>query len=257
MRFKTFGDRNLPVIVMLHGGGLSWWSLTGIVELMKGAYHVVTPVIDGHGEDGDTGFMSIEDSAEKLIRHIDSEYEGEVHTICGLSLGAQIALEVLARRQNIAKYAVIESALVHPIKGVVALTVPTYKLFYGLVKQKWFSKMQAKTLFVPEDMFQQYYEDSLRISKESLINITISNGNYAVKDTLSHTNAKVLILVGEKELGLMKRSAETLHQAIPQSELVRLPEMGHGEISLIHAAEYVELLRTLFAGWEESASIQR
>lgn len=248
MRFKTFGDRSLPVVIMLHGGGLSWWSLTGIVELMESDYHIVTPVIDGHGEDGDTGFISIEDSAEKLIAYIDSQHEGEVHAICGLSLGAQVALEVLARRQNIAKFALIESALVHPIKGVVALTVPTYKLFYGLVKKKWFSKMQAKTLFVPEAMFQQYYEDSLRISKESLINITISNGNYTVKDTLSDTDAKALILVGEKELGIMKKSADTLHQVIPHSELVLLPEMGHGEISLVHPAAYVERLRALFTG---------
>ena len=25
MIFKEFGDKNAPVIVFLHGGGLSWW----------------------------------------------------------------------------------------------------------------------------------------------------------------------------------------------------------------------------------------
>ena len=255
MKFKEFGDRNLPTIIMLHGGGLSWWSLTDIVETLKGKYHVVTPIIDGHGEDGDTDFISIEDSAVRLIRYIDSEYGGEVFAISGLSIGAQIVAEVLSRRKDIAKYAIIESALIYPIKGVVALTVPTYKLFYGLVKQKWFSKMQAKTLFVPENKFQQYYEDSLRISKESLINITISNGNYTLKNTISDTSARVLILVGEKELGVMKKSAEALHQMIPHSELLILPRMGHGEISLVHAAQYMNLLRGLFEESEGSASM--
>ena len=26
MKFKEFGDKNKPAIVLLHGGGLSWWS---------------------------------------------------------------------------------------------------------------------------------------------------------------------------------------------------------------------------------------
>lgn len=255
MKFKDFGNKNLPTVILLHGGGLSWWSLIDIVENLKDVYHVVTPIIDGHGEDGDTMFISIEDSAGKLIQYIDSEYGGEVFALGGLSLGAQIVAEVLSRRQDISKFAVIESALVSPIKGVVALTVPTYKLFYGLVKQKWFSRMQAKTLFVPEDKFQQYFEDSLRISKESLINITISNGGYTLRDTIADTTARVLILVGEKELGMMKKSAQALHKVIPHSEFVMLPNMGHGEISLVHAAEYSARLKALFAKGEGSASM--
>lgn len=256
MKFKDFGNRDLPTVILLHGGGLSWWSLMHVVEKLKGEYHVVTPIIDGHGEDGDTAFISIKDSAEKLIQYIDSEYDGEVFALGGLSLGAQIVVEVLSRRQDITKYAVIESALVYPIKGVVSLTVPTYKLFYGLVKKKWFSRMQAKTLFVPEDMFQQYYDDSLRISKESLINITISNGTYALKNTITDTRARVLILVGEKELGVMKKSAQALHQAIPDSEMTMLPKMGHGEISLIHTEDYAARLKDLFGKPEKSASIR-
>jgi len=26
MIFKEFGNKNMPVIIFLHGGGLSWWS---------------------------------------------------------------------------------------------------------------------------------------------------------------------------------------------------------------------------------------
>lgn len=27
MKFKEFGNRELPTIIFLHGGGLSWWSM--------------------------------------------------------------------------------------------------------------------------------------------------------------------------------------------------------------------------------------
>lgn len=246
MLFKDFGDKSLPTIVLLHGGGLSWWSLQNAVEALQPSYHVVTPVIDGHGEDGDETFISIEDSAKKLIAYIDNSYCGKVYAIGGLSIGAQIVTEILSVRENIAEYAIIESALVYPIKGVTTLTVPTFKLCYGLIQKKWFSKMQAKTLFVPDDLFDKYYEDSLKISKQSLINITISNGNYKLKSAIHITKSKVLIIVGEKELGIMKKSAKALHEAIPNSELQIIEKMGHGEISLVHATEYVKLLCDLF-----------
>lgn len=242
MLFKKFGDERLPTIVLLHGGGLSWWSLKGIIELLRKEYHIITPVIDGHGEAGDETFVSIENSAEKLISYIDTHHGGKVFAIGGLSIGAQIAVEVLSARKGIAEYAIIESALVYSIKGMTAMTVPIYALFYGLIRQKWFAKLQAKTLYVPENMFGQYYEDSLKISKQSLVNLTMSNGNYVLKSTIADTKAKVLVIVGEKEIGLMKKSAQKLHEAIIGSKLYTAPSMGHGEFSIMHSADYVELI---------------
>lgn len=246
MKFKEFGNKNNPTIIMLHGGGLSWWSLIEIVDNLKTQYHVITPIIDGHGEDGDTTFMNIEESAQKLISYIDSYHSGKIFLMTGLSIGAQILTEVLSIRSDITEYAIIESALVHPIRGTTALTVPTFKLFYGLVKKKWFSKMQAKALFVPNRLFEQYYQDSLKISKESLINIAICNGNYNIREEIKNTRAKVIIIVGGKELGIMKKSAKTLHQMIKNSKLCIMKGMGHGEISLVHSKEYLQLIKSLF-----------
>jgi len=245
MLFKEFGNRDLNTIVLLHGGGLSAWSLKGLVELLKDDYHVVTPIIDGHGDDGANTFISIEDSAKKLVEYIDTEYSGKVFAIGGLSIGAQIVTEVLSVRNDIAEYAIIESALVLPIKGVTAM-VPVYKAVYGLIKQRWFSKMQAKSLSVPKELFEEYYNDSLKISRQSLINITLSNGNYQIKESLSKTKAKVLLIVGGKEIDIMKKSAQKLLDAIPGSKLFVAANMGHGEMSLRHPQNYKELILTLF-----------
>lgn len=247
MQFKEFGENHLPTIILLHGGGLSWWSLTGIIDELQTRYHVVAPIIDGHGVDGATSFVSIEDSAEKLIRYIDEACQGRVFALGGLSLGAQIVTEVLARRADIAEYAILESALVIPIKGIASLTAASYQLFYGLVKKKWFSKLQAKSLFVPEKMFELYYRDSMNISKQSLIHVTVSNGSYGIKDTLKKSKANVLIIVGEKELGIMKKSAKLLNDTLPCSRLYIAEHMGHGECSLAYSKTYLKKVEELFA----------
>jgi len=246
MKYKEFGDIEKPTIVLLHGGGLSWWSLKKLIEDLQTEYHIVTPIIDGHGENGETTFISVKDSASKLIWYIDNFCNGKVFALGGLSLGAQIVAEIISMRADIAEYAIIESALVYPIKGTTALTVPTFKLFYGLLRKKWFSKVQAKTLFVPNNMFEQYFKDSLNISKQSLINITLSNGNYSLKNSISDFNGKVLIIVGEKEIGIMQKSAKTLHNVLSDSQLYIAKKMRHGEISLVNSNEYLTLIKSFF-----------
>ncbi len=232
-------------MVLLHGGGLSFWSLQPLVDRLVNDYHLIVPIIDGHGEAFSEDFISIEDSAGKLVDYIDKFCDGHVLALCGLSLGAQIVTEVLSRRPNIAGYAVIESALVYPIKLATALTVPTYRLFYGLVKRRWFSVLQAKTLGIPESMFDLYFEDSKLMSKQSLINMALSNGNYPLKEGISQTKAKTLVVVGEKEIPIMLKSAVKLNETIPDSELLIAQGMKHGQFSLAYANRYVEKLREL------------
>ncbi len=247
MIFKETPNKYQPTIILLHGGGLSFWSWQSVLEELRADFHVVTPIIDGHGENGDETFISIEDSAGKLIDYIDTKCNGKVFAMGGLSIGAQIVAEVLSRRASIAEYAIMESALVYPIQGTAAMVIPLYKLFYKLARKRWFSQRQAKALFIPADRYEQYYQDSLKISQQSLVNITLSNSNYSLKPSIADTKAKALIMVGEKELGVMKKSAQRLHQAIKDSEIYIAPEMKHGELSLMHSAQYVELLKSFWA----------
>lgn len=239
MQFKTFGNNTNPVILFLHGGGLSWWSWKPQIEAFQKDYFVVATIIDGHGEDWATPFVSIENSAQQVINYINENSGGRVFALCGLSIGAQIVVEVLSQKGDVAENAVIESALVIPIKKTVALMAPLYTLSYGLIKKRWFAKLQSKTLNVPDVLFENYFEDSSRMTKESLITMTQSNGNYSIPKTLENTNAKSLILVGEKELGIMKKSAFLLNKTIPVSTLMVIKDSGHGEISLKDSKKYI------------------
>ncbi len=242
MLFKEFGDVKKPTVILLHGGGLSWWSLQPVIALLEKDYHIVTPIIDGYGEDAGTTFVSIERSAENLIAYIDNNCGGRVFALAGLSIGAQIVVEALTQRADIAVYAVIESALVCPIPGTKAMTVPACRMSYGLIQKRWFSKLQAKELCVPEELFETYYADSVKISEQSLINTILSNGTYELKPKIQETKAKALIIAGEKENSVMRKSAQKLHEAIQGSKLYIAPKMKHGELSLCYPEQYVKLL---------------
>lgn len=246
MLFKEFGDPGAPTVLLLHGGGLSWWSWKNVIPLLVPDYRVVTPVIDGHGEDADETFFSIEHSAEKVRKYIDEKCGGRVFALGGLSLGAQIVVELLSMQPDMAKYAVVESALVVPLRATKALSVPVCQMSYGLIKKRWFSRLQAKEMGISEELFEEYYSDSIKMSKQSLAAMILSNGTYELKPGIRGAKAKTLIIVGVKELASERKSAVILHRAIQNSKLYTAPRMKHGELSLTHPEQYVPLLRELF-----------
>ena len=62
MNFIEYGTQNKEVIILLHGGGLSWWNYREEAELLQEDYHVILPILDGHaGNEKD--FVSIKDNA--------------------------------------------------------------------------------------------------------------------------------------------------------------------------------------------------
>lgn len=242
-----FGQQNPDVVMLLHGGGLSWWNYREAAKRLAERYHVVLPVLDGHA-DSDAPFTSIEDNAARLISYIDAHFGGQVLAIGGLSLGGQIAVEMLSQRKDICRYALIESALVKPSKLTAAMIGPSFGMSYGLIKQRWFAKLQADYLGIPKALFGDYYRDTCAICKADMIAFLKANSLYTIKPSLSETTAKTKIVAGAKEPKSIRDSAKLLREAIPGSRMEILPGLRHGDLSINHPAHYVEILTDWISG---------
>ena len=214
MQYVEYGAHNSQTIILLHGGGLSWWNYREVTQLLADKYHVVLPILDGHA-DSDAPFNSIEDTAAKIISHIDEHFGGKVLAVGGLSLGGQIAVEMLTQRSDICRFALLESALVKPSKLTHARIKPPFGMSYGLIKQKRFAKLQAAYLGIPKKLFDDYFRD---------------------------TQAKVHIVFGIKEQASIRASGKLLHDMIPNSTLKNLPGFRHGNLSLNYPEQYTQML---------------
>ena len=168
MQYVEYGTQNPETIILLHGGGLSWWNCCEVAQLLADQYRVVLPILDGHA-DSDDVFSSIEENAVWIIAFLDEHFGGKVLALGGLSLGGQIAVKMLSRRSDICQYALIECTLVKPMKLTHALSKPTFGMSYDLIKQKRFAKLQAAYLGIPRKLFDDYYRDTCKISKENMI----------------------------------------------------------------------------------------
>ena len=240
MTVKEFGQQNTDAVMLLHGGGLSWWNFRAVARLLERDYHVVMPVLDGHAG-SDEPFTSIEDNAARLISYIDTHFGGQIAVLGGLSLGGQVALGMISQRPDICHYALIESVLVKPSKLTEALVGPTFGMSYGLIKQRWFARLQAVYLGIPNELFEDYYRDTCAITKADMIAFLKANCVYEIKPSLAETTAKVKIVAGAKEQKSILDSSKRIHTAISGSRLEILPGLRHGkthgELLCLHEAE--------------------
>jgi pimeloyl-ACP methyl ester carboxylesterase len=242
-----FGNNKAETILLLHGGGLSWWNYREEAKLLQDEFHVVLPVLDGHAG-SDRQFTTIRDNAEEILSFLDECFGGRVDLIGGLSLGGQILLEMLSQRKALCSHALVESAAVIPSRLTNALIAPAFGASYGLIQNRSFARMQFQSLHIKPELFEDYYRDTCLIRKQDMIAFLKASTSYALKDPFRDTTAKVQLYVGEKETGEILRSAEAICRALPSAGLNRLPGLRHGEVSMNHADRYADAIRMIARG---------
>ncbi len=253
MEIQEYGTNQKDTVLLLHGGGLSWWSFREAAERLQGEYHLVLPVLDGHAGSG-RRFTSIEDSASRIISFIDQRLNGSVLLIGGLSLGGQILLEMLSQRRDICSYALVESAAVIPSRLTNALIAPAFGCSYGLIRNRSFARLQFQSLHLPPELFEEYCRDTCQITKQDMISFLKASTSYALKDAVKETSAEVHVYVGEKETGEILRSAEAIGRLLPSCRLHRMKGLRHGEFSISRADQYADAIRQITRGGFRASS---
>ena len=246
MKYLEFGLGQKETILLLHGGGLSWWSFRKVVELLQTEYHILLPILDGHAG-SDRPFTTIEENATEIISFIDRHLGGSITMIGGLSLGAQILLEMLSQRNDLCRYALVESAMVIPSKLTHAMIEPVFGSFYGLIKNRAFAKLQFRSLRMDPGLFEEYFRDTCRIPKKDMIAFLKANTSYALKPALQNCRADVRVVVGGREPKEMLRSAALIHGSLPESVMEIKEGLFHGEYSINHPEQYAAELRDMLS----------
>lgn len=244
MKIYEFGTQNKVTLVFLHGGGLSWWNYREEAQLLEEKYHILLPVLDGHG-DSDASFESIESCAKRILEFIETNLDGKVFALAGLSLGAQIAVEMLAQKPDVCQFALIESVSLIPSRLTNVFVAPSLSLSYFLIEKEWFSRLQFKSLRIQKSLYPDYYRDTCKIKKKDMISFLKANTAYSLPQNIRSTCAKIYVVVGEKEASKMKKSATLLVNSLQNSKLFVIQNMYHGEFSLNNPKRYVELFLEL------------
>jgi len=245
MKFYEYGDRKLPTIMLIHGGGNSSWMFEKQALQLQKDYCVVLPVLDGHGEEKDITYSSTQEQADKIIRYIDEKCGGHLYAIGGASLGSQIAMEVLSRRPDFIDKAILESGICTPKPGLAKIVCNKWMIKTMIISynMKWMVRWSCRQYGWPEEMLDQFIEDAKALSYDSNVNLYRTYLNYIIPKSLLKIKAKVLLLYGSKEKGMMKKDVLQAAKSIPGSIVEELKGYNHCGFSLGNPMGYAEKLK--------------
>lgn len=240
--YKETGDKEAPLMVFIHGGGVSGWMWDKQIEYFSNYHCLIPDMVEQGGNDTDNRF-SINFCAEKIIELVEEKGKDKPIIVIGFSLGAQVLTAMLSIKPNLIDYAIINSALVKPIP-FAKLLLNSLNVTYPLVKIKSFSRIQARSMYIDEDYFETYYQESNKMSSDTFVRIMEENMTFTLPEHYKKATGKILITVGEKERKVMKDSFFELLNSNPNSEGVIFPKIGHG-VSLAQP----ELFNKLIESW--------
>ncbi|WP_238544688.1 alpha/beta fold hydrolase [Geomicrobium sp. JCM 19037] len=226
IHYETYRSGNrLPLLVFLHGGGVSGWMWQEQVEYFRD-YECIVPDLLGHGRSSKSHF-SIHDCADELLALIEQYKDERQVTVIGFSLGAQVLVSMLSKHPSLIDRALIISASTRPIKfHRVIATMATWSL--PLARNKAFARLQAKQLYISDQYFQDYYKETVAMPKTIFHQVMTENLSFSIPEGFEDTNCKMLVIIGEKEKSMMKKSMTELIDCNDQCKGYVMPGVGHG-----------------------------
>lgn len=222
------GNLDAPTcLLFLHGGGVSSWMWDKQVTHFK-HYHCITIDLPEHGKSQSGIKFTIDGAAKSILQTIDHLVHNKSMVVIGFSLGAQVLIQMLHLQPNLINFAIINSALVKPVSNAEKLLNPMIRFSYPFIQKRWFAKIQAKTLYINDQYFEKYYEESRNITQNTLIRVLSENMSFSIPHGFSNVSTKILVTYGEKEKKLIKESAKLLVASNLNCQGIMIPKIGHG-----------------------------
>lgn len=223
------GHQNSETIVFLHGGGMAGWIWDEQVKDFND-YHCMIPDLPEHGQSAEVKPFSIECAAEVVVDLIRTRaHNGKAHLV-GLSLGAQIIVQILATHPEVVDHAFLSGTLIRAIPYqdvLLKLLDYTFKVYEPVKDTDFFIKANMRTYNISKSYFHKFKEATLQIKADSLHRILQENLFFKLPSGLEKAKVPVLVMMGEKDYKVIKESARDLFNILPNSSAYIVPKVGH------------------------------
>lgn len=225
MKTTTYGPTSGRPLLLLHGGGVAGWMWDPMRAELRADRRVLVPDLPGHDRSADQRYVSHDDTIERLTAVLEAE--DAPATVVGFSLGAQLAVLLAARRPDLVSDVVVISAQAIPLRAPRAL-LSLVDATAGLARNPRFARLQARSLFVPDELMEDYLRTSAGMAAETIRSVIAENVGFTPPESWRTFAGRSLVLVGSREKSLMRRSAMLLHSQAPHSDLEMVDGCGHG-----------------------------
>ena len=249
MRIHEFGEENEKRLLFFQGSCEPWEEFAPAAERLAEHFHVMLVTPDGHDPEEHSDFISVEKTVFDTLRWLKKRGISRLEGLYGLSFGGGMALRLLVSGAIPVDRAIIDAGTApyeYPewlckIIGVRDfLMLKISRASIGAMKAAFPPERFARD---PENADAAYREirSYLRTSSNRTIwNIFWSANNYTVPRPAPKTDTAIQFWVGTDEWRSRFRDLKWYKKYMPQIKVVRIPDMMHGELVLMHPEAFAK-----------------
>ncbi|MGE6259897.1 alpha/beta fold hydrolase [Heyndrickxia sporothermodurans] len=225
-------------MVLLHGFLSSTFTYRHLIPLLKEKFQVLSLDLPPFGKSEKChrykySYSNLADTVIKL-----TEYLGLKKMIfVGHSMGGQIVLNILHRRNELAEKAILICSSSYLKRSKLPLILSSYIPYFHMFLKYWFARTGVKknlqdTLFnhalINEEMIDGYLQPFLQneIFKALTRMIRHREGDLPV-EILNQIKTPCLLIWGDHDKSMPLHVGQQLNQDLANSELIVLKETGH------------------------------
>lgn len=248
MKFEEFGNKNNKAIIFIHGYGMSWKMWKPQINVFSKEYFVIVPVLDGHDIDNNSTFITVEKAAADIIEYVIQTYGEHVFAICGASLGATIALDVLAQNRLKVDKAIIDAGPIVPINNVLLnFSIKSrIRQAHSMKKGSKFLNYIFSRTFYPKEMVDEIFRIGANMTDESCRNSHLSVFRYSLPTSIADTKTDIAYWYGSKEAWLGKKYAKCISAIVSNVKVKVFKGLDHGELCIGHPDLYIKQVNDFF-----------
>lgn len=222
LNYLEQGNPEQATIVFLHGFGMGHRMWQPQWVMLNEHFHLLAPDLPGFAGSVSCGPFTMTHAASTVIDLLQAVCPKPVH-LCGLSLGAMVALQVVLDAPDRVASLMLSGAQVQPPSFLLGVQ----RLLMSLVPEK--NLLASLSDFVPqghEDLLEAARADGQSIGKSGLLNVMHEAGQVRFRQDLGRIKVPTLVLCGRKDTWNLK-AAQELARGIPGANLQIIPEAGH------------------------------
>lgn len=250
---EASGDPQRPAIVFLHGLGVSRWMWAEQLASLASDYYCLAVDLPGSGDSHGSPWVSFDDSAARVAELIAARAEGGRAHVVGLSLGAHVALSVLARHPEVVRSTVASGLSTRPFAhrwwwSMVSALVSV------LMRSRVLARASAKAMGLPPDAVELYVRDATRLRPAEVRRIysEVFAFDLGALGELGGAEARsrLLVVAGSREAPKVLDGLAYVRARAPEARTALAPELHH-----TWSAEDPELFTAMVRAWCERGQL--
>lgn len=226
---REMGKENDETIVFLHSEGTAGWMWDKQLEVFTD-YHCIVPDLPGHGKSAEVKTLTIQSSADMIIDIIKNKAKNGKAHLAGLSLGAQIIVQILSTAPEIADYVLMSGAVVRnsqPSENFLKLLDYLINVYLPDKNKTIRIMSYVRSYNIPKNLRGKFKESTYVIEPDSLDRIIRENMLFKMPDGIGKVDVPVLVMAGQKDFIIIKESAINLLNELPNSKGAIALKVGH------------------------------